>query len=350
MIKRFNQDTSVIGLDIGRLSIKAVQVKLLDKRPRLEGVLSLRRSGVGHTLDESEAARLSRAIERRGMTARQVVMVAPSEALVSGIVEVPPADADVARDKIVQSELSRTHQLPPGGFEFAWWDLPASSTGSRIAQAHAVALPHTAVEQTLDVLNGVGLNTIRTLPASVALLAAAQRVPIDPRCISAVIDLGSRKAQLALMHAGRVVHERTLPDFDLGALQSNIAEALGITEPQARRALGKFGLKSDVNGMVASETNSILSEALAALAEEVSISFAYVSHLYPGADLGSFLLVGGGASIVGLGTWLTETLELEASTLSPDMLVQSECFGDETMDPAMTGALGAALCGGLDHA
>jgi Tfp pilus assembly PilM family ATPase len=344
-MKNIGNRTSVIGLDIGRVSVKAAQVTLSEKGPRLDGVVRLDRSGSGHALGIDEAEQLMRTMQRQGMTATRVVLVAPADALVGGSLNVPPADSGVSRDKIVEMELSRTHKLMPGGFEMAWWDLPTPASGSRIGQVHALGLPHAAVQPSLEVMAETGLDVIRTVPGSLALLAAAQRHPIDPRCISAVLDLGSTCGHLSLMMAGRVVHERSLPDFNMSELCAATCEMLGIEPVAARYALSRFGIGDSAEGAVACQTASLLTETLKPLAEEISMSFAYVSHLYPEAELGHLLLAGGGANLSGLSGALAETLELQTTAVAPDSLVSGECFGDECVDPALTAALGAALCG-----
>jgi Tfp pilus assembly PilM family ATPase len=335
---------AVIGLDIGRASVKAVQVTLHDKGPRLDGCVQLKRSSGGHALEPSEAEMLLRVMERRGMTASQVVLVAPTDALVGGSMNVPPADTGVSREKILEMELSRTHSLSPGSFEMAWWDLPAPSSGSRIGQAHAVGLPHAAVEATLDVVAEYGLEIVRTVPGSLALLAAAIHHPVDPRCIAAAIDIGSRRGHLVLMTAGRVVHERALPDFDLKRIRDDASEILGINADLATHALARFGTSEQPDCMVASQTSSLVGEAVHPLAEEIGMSFAYVSHLYPEAELGQLLLTGGGANIAGLDQALATSLELDVHAVTPVSMLHGSTFGQESKDPALCMAMGAALC------
>ncbi|MGB0768392.1 MAG: hypothetical protein ACPGYV_11870, partial [Phycisphaeraceae bacterium] len=253
---------SVIGLDIGRSAIKAVQLRPSDKGPAVEGRLLIERSSGGANPTPAEAERLSRAMDRRGMSATRVVMVAPSDALVAASVDVPPMDSKVPRDKIVEMELCRTQRLTPGTFELAWWDLPKSASGATITQAHALALPHNAIEETLEILAGIDLNVIRTVSGSMAHSALAQRHPIDPRCISAVLDLGTTQGHLSLMYAGRVVHERGLPDFNPLDVRRQFASTLGIDEPTAKRAIGRYGISDEPSGSVACVSASLLGEAL----------------------------------------------------------------------------------------
>lgn len=344
-MKKLRSKAGVIGLDIGRESIKAVQVSVNGKAPGLDGAVLINRAGTGHALGIDEAQRLIRAMERRGMTASQAVLIAPVDALVGGSLNVPPADSDNARAKMIEVELSRTHKLSPGSFEMAWWDLPTPASGARIGQVHALGLPHGAVQPSLEVMSETGLGVIRTLPGSLALLAAAQRHPIDPRCVSAVLDLGSTRGHLSLMVAGRVVHERPLPDFNTGQLCQQACETFGVEPPVAQHALSRFGIDNSPEGLVASQTAALLSDAVDPLIEEVSMSFAYVSHLYPEAELGQLLLAGGGANLAGLSDTLSEALELQTAVITPNTLLPGQRFGTECDDPALAAAVGAALCG-----
>ena len=345
MMPKFKPATSVIGLDIGRSSVKAVQVGLHDKGPRLDGCVCVERGSHGHAMTLDETQNLLRAMERRGLTAPHIVLVAPTDALVGGTMNVPPAESDAAREKIVEMELSRTYKLSPGTFEMAWWDLPTPASGSRIGQAHALGLPHSAVETTLAVLSELGLGVVRTVPGSLALLASAQRHPIDPRCIAAVLDLGSTRGHLSLMYAGRVVHERPLPDFNLDQLNHATCETLGVQREAASYALSHYGLSENPEGMVACQTATLLHDAVEPLAEEIGMSFAYVSHLYPEAELGHLLLAGGGANLVGLCPALSGILELQTAVITPKTLLAGDHFSQAFEDPALTAALGAALCG-----
>jgi Tfp pilus assembly PilM family ATPase len=344
-MRGFSRSEQIIGLDIGRASIKAVQVTLRDRTPHVQATLVMRRTSAGHSLDWDEAQRLQRAMHRQGLTGSRLVLVAPSDALVGGSISVPPADKNVGREKIVEMELGRTNKLSPGTFEMAWWDLPTPAHGSTLGKAHALALPHATVEPTLHVLAELGLRVVRTVPGSLALLAAAQRHPIDPRCIAAVLDLGSTRGNLALMYAGRVVHERALPDFNLDELEAALSRRLGVGGDAASFAMSRFGLCDSPVGLVACETESLLAEAVAPLAEEIGMSFAYVSHLYPEAELGQLLLVGGGGRLVGLDRTIGEALDLEVLVVSPASLLPSEMSGDGCDDAALCAALGAALCG-----
>lgn len=345
MIQKIVKQSSVVGLDIGRESIKVAQLTICDKRFRMDGVTSLGRTSIGHGLSGSEAERLSCVMNRKGMSAKRAVLIAPTEALVGGSISVPPADTNVSRHKIVEMEMSRAHRLTPGSFELAWWDLPVPASGTRIGQAHALGLPHDAVESTLEAIAEIGLHVVRTVPTSLALMAAAQRHPIDPRRISAVLDLASTRGHLSLMYAGRVVHERDLPDFNLTKLRDGIVSTLGIDNKIAKQAISRYGVLEEPDGVVACETNSLLAEAIQPLMEEIAMSFAYVSHLYPEADLGKMLLAGGGANMAGLSEALSTALELDVDVIRPDQLVQGDSFCQQSPDPALTAAVGAAICG-----
>jgi len=277
------------------------------------------------------------------MNARSVVLVASSDHVVSETIAVPPPEASVSRDQIIRNELSRAHRLPTGGFEFASCDLPPGISGPRVAQAHAVALPHAAVQPILEGLDGTGLEILSTVSASQAMLCAAQRFPIDPRRISAVLDIGSDRAYLATMYSGRVVHERKLPDYSLAAIRRELAAHLDVNESAAGYAMGYFGFRDEPIGEAASATSLQIASALEGLIEEISMSFAFVSHIYTEAELGPLLLTGGGANLTGLASMISRAIDLSTHVISPATLLQSDCFGTESSDPALTIAVGAAL-------
>ncbi len=343
MINRFLPKQGVIGLDIGRVAIKAAQVTPGPKGMRLDGVLSIRRTGHGSVLGEGEAASVLRTMRRRGLSATRLALLAPSGALISGSINVPAGNGQASRDPIVEMELSRAHRLAPNSFEFAWWDLPPNQTGGQGTQAHAVALSHAAVQPTADLLDALGFEVVATLPQSVALLAASQRRPIDPRRIVAAMDIGAQSVRLVLMHAGRVVHERVLPELDIKAICGRLSEELAINEDVTHHALGHFGFRDEPDGAVATATTAVLAGAVAELSEQIGMSFAFISHLYPEAELGPLLLTGGGANVPGLPNAFSRELELETVVVTPTTLLRGECFGAEPNDPAVTAALGAVL-------
>ena len=343
MINRLLPKQGVIGLDIGQVAIKAAQVTPGPKGMRLDGVLSMRRTGHGASLSKHEAASVLRAMHRRGLDASRIALLAPSDALISGSISVPAGSGQAPRDQIVEMEISRAHRLAPKSFEFAWWDLPPNQTGGQGTQAHAVALPHAAVQPTADLLDALGLEVVATLPQSVALLAAAQRRPVDPRRIVAVLDIGAQSVRLALLHAGRVVHERVLPELDIKSIQGRLSDELGANDEVTRHAMGLFGLRDEPDGAVATATTTALAGAVGELSEQIGMSFAFISHLYPEAELGPLLLTGGGANVPGLPNAFSRELELETAVLTPSTLLRGECFGAETNDPAVSAAVGAVL-------
>jgi len=340
------QGGSLIGLDIGRSAIKAVQVTSSGKGPRLDGTLCIRRAEAGDALSEGEAGRVARVMRRRGLDATRVALVARSDALISTSINLPATQGGTSRDAIVKMELSRAHRLVPGAFEYAWWDLPASASGGKVAQAHAVALPHAKVSATLSSIDRIGLEVVRTVPASVALQAPAQRRPIDPRRIVAVMDLGAHAAHLVLLHAGRVVHERTLPEFNSTAIQKRLQEEIGASARLTAAALGRFGISEQPEGVICGEMTTLLYEAAIELSEQIGMSFAFISHLYPQAELGPLLMVGGAANVPGLAPTLSQELELEASVITPMDLCANPHAMSEACDPTLTVALGAALTSG----
>lgn len=347
MIRRYTKRKSILGIDIGQTAIKAVQVAQAGDDILIEGAVKIARPDKrSECLTLDEAMELRDTLERRAMHATHTILVAPSGGLVGSALDVPKAKDAVTRQRLVQSELGRAHRLQPGTFEFAWWDLPANASGVGLGQVHAVALPHQCVMPTIDALTSISRDTTRTIPQSLACLRVAQHSKVDPLQISAVLDIGSNSAHLTLYYANTAVHERRLPDFDLKKMQHAFAGSVRTQMATPADAMSYFGIRDETEGPLASATASLLENAAGELAQEIALSFAYISHRYPQAELGPMFLVGGGANVPGLVGRLGADLELQALCIAPDSLGRIDCFGAEAGDSAMTTAFAAALWGG----
>jgi len=259
---------------------------------------------------------------RHRFVGSRVVLSAPQDSVVFSALDMPPASSNVPRQKIVDVELARTMGLVPGSFASGWWDMPEAASGGSVgSKVIAAALEHSHSEPLIAALEAVGLHVDKIEPATLALGRIGIALGVDPNMISAIADFGDKAVRLTLLHRGVVVHHRELPDWGLAAITSAVEERLSATPDLARLALWRSGVDADGGG-IAQETSRTISAMLSDLVDEISLSFSFVSHQYPEAELGPLLLTGGGASIPQLDESLGRALQIETQIVPATSLVE----------------------------
>lgn len=335
----------MIGLDIGRRWVKAAQLtgKGASRSAHALAVFDRRQPDAPVTV--GEAGHIAEVLRRRGFRGSRVVLSAPPGALVSSLLDLPPAKAEVPRERIIRAELSRVHKLAPDGFSCCWSDLPSSANGGGGAQALCWGLRYDMADAMLSALTSAGLEVVGVEPTSLALHRACRPMIQNDEQISAVADLGASSARLVLLYRGRVVHERLLPEWGGGALVRAISEKLEAPEVLAERAMCRYGMGgAEQGGLLASETTGTLAGMLDEMVEQVSLSFSFVSHQYPEAELGPLILTGGGSGMPGLAPALAEGLQLQVVPLTPGVMVEGTADRASGC-PSVVAALGLAMKG-----
>ncbi|XAL98858.1 pilus assembly protein PilM [Phycisphaeraceae bacterium D3-23] len=340
----FYAKPGVIGLDIGSQCVKAAQLIRHSKGWSANALAAFKRREPGAALSTGEALGIADVLRRRGFVGDRVALCAPEDTVVRAVLDLPPENAQVPRERIVRVEIARTHRLSPDGFSCCWSQLPASAHNATPGQALCWALPYEKISPTLSALDRAGLQASGVEPNSAALARSCGAMLSDPSRISAIADLGASAARLVLLHQGRVVHERTLAEWSGDKIASVLSEKWSVPEPLASRAMERFGVDTGgATGLLASETAGTITGLLEEMVEQVTLSFSFVSHQYPEAELGPLLLTGGVAGMPGLAGLLAEGLELQVVPMSPAVLLAQCPEGRAATSSAMVSAVGLAM-------
>jgi Tfp pilus assembly PilM family ATPase len=349
------QPRSAIGLDIGARRVKAVQLEPSTAAStgwRVAAAASVNRNAVGQPVSADEVWRICDTLDRLGFVGNRVVLAAPTDKLISGVLELPKTGGGhIPLEQIARVELARTNKVAPESFEMGCWELPVSARGVKAAHVMAVGYPHDQANQLLDLVESAGFDAVAMDVRSCALARACAGIAAAPPGITALLDLGWASASLVLMYSGMVVYVRALTDGGINRvydaltkrlrlepeLTDYLMEEVGLREPptEERRAGERIALPSDARSLVVTYADAIVRELLA--------SFAYAARQYTDASVTKLLLMGTGASVPGLGEHLTKELSLEATTVAPRDL--TECppsLLEACASPEMTPALGLA--------
>ncbi len=152
----------------------------------------------------------------------------------------------------------------------------------------------------------------------------------------AVLDIGYASAQLVLVHQSIVVYHRNLPKCGVQSLARSVARSIGGDEALAESLLAQREpvRKPDLDQALA---NSFL-----ALESELRIPVSYLANQYPDAAVQRLLLVGGGAGIRGLDSFLASSLNLDVRVATAADLLPGTPSDPPGADNSLALAVGLA--------
>src|SRR5688572_9407291 len=205
---------SPIGLDIGARRVKAVQLEQSGGSSsgwRVAAVACVNRTAPGKLMAPDEASRLWDTLDRLGFQGSRVVLAAPSDKLITGMLELPKA-GPIPLEQIARVELARTSKVAPESFEMGCWELPVPNRAGKHVHVMAVGYPHAEAAKLLDLVEHAGFDATALDVRSCALARACAGIVSPPPGITALLDLGWASASLVLVYAGMVVYVRGLSE------------------------------------------------------------------------------------------------------------------------------------------
>ena len=337
-----------IGIDIGRRYVKAAQLSRSRSGWRVEAAASYPRPVPQKDFDAEDARLLRGVLDRRGSTGERFVLAVPKEALLTGILELPPRSAGAPLDQLARMELARMHRCRPDALEVTYWDLPAPNRGNAPARVMASGCTHQSAEGLMDCLENEGLDVQALDVQACALARACRPLFAGEKDITCLLDIGWQSSWLALIHMGTVVYQRPFGETGIQPLFEALNGQLELDGELIDALLCEVGVGrngnevqddseafDDLRGMVESHLESIL--------KELRLSFSYAIHQYPGASVAQLVLVGGGALLQGIQGHLSSALEVQVQTVAPTDVAECPPPLLETCgSPAMTMAVGLA--------
>ncbi len=341
---------TAIGVDIGSRVIKAVQLGGARGRRKVIASASITRSKPGSPIDHEEVQRLSRVLSQQGFAGRRVVLAAPSDMMMSAVLDMPPRESGAPYDVIAQQEFARLQSQVPGKFEVAWWDIPQPTRASSVT-VMTVGCAHADTDPMLDVFAGSGFDVAAMDSGLCAAVRACDEQLESAQRISAVLDLGWDSARLALVHESVVVFDRTFVGSGMAGLHSRVCDALSIEAEEADCLIQSIGLVSgdaehdeeDARARaVAPLLRPIFGAFLDEIARELEASFEYASHQYPDAEPHRLVLVGGGGAVRGVAQRLD-------GMLTPEVLSANAGGWGDTSGAAAMMATALGLAGYYDQ-
>ncbi len=343
---------TVIGVDVGRRTIKAAQLAMSESGYQVSALSMLPRPEPGKELSRADAAALRKILGRQGFRGRRIVIAAPEERLVRAALELPSKVAGAPIGQIVRMELSRLHNIAPDSFEMAYWEWRTPDGAKPVTQTLAIGCPHEAANGVLDLFEAEGFDVVALDARSAAMGRACEPLLLPAPQITAIADLGWHSTSVLFVCGRSLLYERLLERTSMAELTGKLAEVFGITVEAAQQVVGTVGLTADqpIDG-VDRETQDAVSKHLRShferLLDELRAPFSYVNRQFPGEGVKRLLLIGGSAAVPQLASYVAGQLKLDVRVAAPSDLVSSPVeLLAKAGNPAMTIAIGLARFGG----
>lgn len=346
---RFNRTRrSPIGIDVGTRYVKAVQLSGGHGSWRIEAAVSIPCREQNAPLDGAAIRRVCDVLDRQGFVGRDVVLAAPRDKVLSGVLELPPRSSGAPLEQLARMELARTYKCEPNSFEISSWDVPAPVRSNDSTHLMAVACAHEEADTLLDIFEAEQFNCVGMDVQAWALARACAPLAGDPENITGMVDIGWTSASQVALHQGLVVYVRHLAEAGVAPLDRALARYLEADEQVTKYVMHEIGLNTELEEEQAgleqlADARGILSVHFDAMLNELRASLSYATHCYPDASVQRLLLVGGGASIPRLAEAVGSELGAETRTVAPRDLVEcAPALLERCGEPALVGALGLA--------
>ncbi len=328
---------SLLGLDIGTQTIKAVQITR-DKNS--QKLLAAGYIPTPYKKDDQVLAdSVNRLVHDMKVSSVDVSLCLPSASVITRILEMPMmSDTELASS--IKWEAEQYIPMPLSKVKIDYTIIDKNEQNAKM-KILLIAAPFELIEKYMHIVTLAGLNTIAI---ETEVLAAARSIttsfPVLSQAI--VVSFGATTTEIALLRQQTVVFAKSVP---LGGhtLTKAIAQELGFEIAQAEEYKKTYGLEEDkLEGKIAKS----ISPYITTIFSEIEKNVAYFKEQYPQEEITNITICGGGAKLPGLVLALTKNLGLDSQISNPfiNIAVDPNILPTLSADaPLYTHAVGLAL-------
>jgi type IV pilus assembly protein PilM len=304
--------TTLVGLDIGSTSIRAVEATIAKDRPVINnfGQAVLPPGSVaGGVVREPKAvsAALRQLWVSQAFSTKDVVLGVTHQQVIVREMEVPnlpPKELKQALPFLVRDVLP----LPADQALLDFYPLEKGAKGETV-RGLVIAAPKDPVIETVRAVENAGLHVAKVDLSCFAALRAAAHLAGDTE---ALMDIGANGTNIVVHTDGTPRIVRSVPRGG-NEVTKMIASRLDMTDAEAETVKCRVGLNRDAH----SEGAEVVEEAIRPLITEIRSSFNYFASSFPGQRVKRLALVGGAALLPGLPERLTEELGVRSYLSDP---------------------------------
>ncbi|MDD3647600.1 MAG: type IV pilus assembly protein PilM [Candidatus Dojkabacteria bacterium] len=314
------------GLDIGNHSIKICQIRWRGKKPGLDAIgSSSTPRGVMGSESEDHQKELAKHIKEAKSEAKvgtnKVVVGLPEAKIFTQLITVPKVE-DKKLEELIHWEAKKYVPIPIDEVRVDWIFL-----GERLInnQPHIdiflIAAPNNLIDRYLKILEFAGLEPVGVETESIATTRAlwwpvqiglGGNIQVDSPSIM-ILDFGSQSTDLSVVQKGSLLFSQSLVTGS-DALTEAIASNFGLEIQQAEEYKRSYGLdESQLEGKIANSLKPVMQ----VIVQEAKKTLDFFRSRFEKSTPRRLLLVGDGAKLPGILTYMANELGIEAALADP---------------------------------
>lgn len=339
-MKLFSSVGEYFALDIGTTGVRAIQLTGSD------GNWSLARYGfapVDIKIATSDAPAdqqklgeiIMTVVGQSGIKARNVVVGIPSDKMFATVIDLP----DMPANELAATVKYQAEQYIPMSLDEAkidWAVLGKSVNDATKREVLLASVANSFSESRLDLIEGLGFNTVAIEPDSIALTRAL--LPSGVTDARIIVEIGDFNTDIVVAYddAPRLI--RSLPT-GMQSLVKTVAQNLNIQSAQASQFILKFGLQQD---KLEGQVYRAMQAAVDQFSAEIDKSVKFFQTRYPSVKIGGMICSNYGATIPALSEYLSKQAAIPVTLGNPWQRVRVSS-GDQTTLQPMSAQLAVAV-------
>lgn len=313
---------SLLGLDIGSKTIKAVQLDHNNGHFRLRayGITPAPPKGF-ESEAEGDLGALSQTIKDLllgiKISTSNVVCALPESAIFTRVISLPVlSDKELA--SAIHWEAEQYVPVPLDEVNLVWEVLEKPKQGKSM-EVLLVAAPKALTEKYIELLRTAGLK-LRALETEIIAVARSLVGESEDSPTSLVISIGARTTDICIVNKGKMAFTRSISTGG-GALARAVATGLGFDLPKAEEYKKSYGL---LEGEMEGKIEAALKPVFDLIVVEIRRALAFYQKGKPGEQVKRMVLCGGSAKLPGVVVYLAQSLGLEAQIGDPWQKVEMD--------------------------
>ena len=314
----FYQDKPVFGLDIGRASVKVMQVDTNDNKSVVSGYgnasFDPKAIEKGVIVDPEPIVKAAYELITKGLigtiTTNHVALSLPNEYSFSRILVLPKMNSnDLAA--AVQNEAEQSIPMPLTELYYDYTVNSVLEDGS--IEVQLIAASKAIVDSYMMVANALNLEValIETNISAVTRIVRHSETTKD--AVSLIIDFGSTAADLSI-YDGNTLRITGTADCGSDHITELIAKSLKVSPQQAHTIKTRYGLElskkqKDIVGAIEGELTKLINETKKVM--------RYYNDRTKDGKIDQIIILGGGANLPGLSTYITDRIRVPARLCDP---------------------------------